>query len=187
VNVLKQLARKIRLSLGLGIVKLVDDARMVQQVQVKLLNSEVRDGANRYQDYGFTSVPLDGAECIVAAVGGNRSHLVIIRCDDGRHRMKDLQPGESAHFSDEGDFILLRRGRIVEIHAGTRVDVTSPIINCSGRVNVATHYRVSDIKVVGAQGAAVLDPVGGTIVDVQARTALAAVLARLRAHGLIAS
>lgn len=187
MNVLAQLARKLRLSLGLGILRLVDDARRIQQLQVTLLNSEVRDRANRYQDYGFTSVPLDGAECVVAAIGGNRSHLVIIRCDDGRYRMRDLQPGESAHYSDEGDFIVLRRGRIVEIQAGSRVDVTSPVVTCSGRMNVGSHYRVADVKVIGAQGAAVPDPTGGTTVDTQARSALITLLARLRAHGLIAS
>ncbi len=41
-------------------------------------------------------------------------------------------------------------------------------------------------QVVGARGAAVANPSGGTIVDVEARGAIAALLDRLRAHGLIA-
>ncbi|MFW2829119.1 DUF2793 domain-containing protein [Sphingomonas sp. ID0503] len=41
--------------------------------------------------------------------------------------------------------------------------------------------------VVGARGAAIGDPTGGTTIDAAARTAIAAVLQRLRAHGLIAS
>lgn len=42
-------------------------------------------------------------------------------------------------------------------------------------------------KVVGAQGAAVANATGGTTVDTEARTAINTLLARLRAHGLIAT
>lgn len=42
-------------------------------------------------------------------------------------------------------------------------------------------------QVVGARLAAVADPSGGSVVDIEARTAIAAILARLRQHGLIAS
>ncbi len=47
-------------------------------------------------------------------------------------------------------------------------------------------YRVAGTKVVGAQGAAVADAAGGVVIDLEARTALNALLARLRAHGMIA-
>ena len=42
-------------------------------------------------------------------------------------------------------------------------------------------------QVVGARGAAVADPAGGTTVDSEARAAIVAILGRLRAHGLISS
>lgn len=42
-------------------------------------------------------------------------------------------------------------------------------------------------QVVGAQQAAIADPTGGTTVDMEARTALAALLAAARSHGLIAT
>jgi hypothetical protein len=45
------------------------------------------------------------------------------------------------------------------------------------------------VQVVGARGAAVADPTGGSVIDVQCRAQLSALLARLRAatgHGLIA-
>lgn len=46
--------------------------------------------------------------------------------------------------------------------------------------------RVGGVPVVRARTAAIADPSGGTVVDAQARAALTAVLAALRAHGLIA-
>ena len=41
-------------------------------------------------------------------------------------------------------------------------------------------------QVVGARGAAVANPVGGAVVDVEARAAIVAMLDRMRSHGLIA-
>ena len=41
-------------------------------------------------------------------------------------------------------------------------------------------------QVVGARGAAIAAPAGGTAVDVEGRAAISAILAALRSHGLIA-
>jgi len=46
---------------------------------------------------------------------------------------------------------------------------------------------VNGTQVVSAQGVAVADASGGSTVDTEARTAINALLARLRAHGLIAT
>lgn len=51
----------------------------------------------------------------------------------------------------------------------------------------AAKLSVGGNQVVGARAAAVTDPSGGTAIDAEARTAIAAILARLRTHGLIAS
>lgn len=47
--------------------------------------------------------------------------------------------------------------------------------------------RISGINVLGAQGASIADASGGANADAEARTALNALLARLRTHGLIAT
>lgn len=51
----------------------------------------------------------------------------------------------------------------------------------------AQKMSVGGNQVVGPQLPAIPDPTGGASVDSEARAALAAILARLRAHGLIAS
>jgi hypothetical protein len=51
----------------------------------------------------------------------------------------------------------------------------------------ALAYQASGTKVVGAQGAAVADASGGAVIDAEARTALNALLGRVRTHGLIAT
>lgn len=51
----------------------------------------------------------------------------------------------------------------------------------------STDYYSGSTKVVGAQGATVADASGGAVVDAEARTAINDLLARVRAHGLIAT
>lgn len=51
----------------------------------------------------------------------------------------------------------------------------------------ATKLLVGGNQVVGARLAAISDPSGGTIIDAEARSAIGAILAGLRQHGLIAT
>lgn len=53
--------------------------------------------------------------------------------------------------------------------------------------DASTEYRVGHTKVVGAQWASVADASGWLTVDTEARTAINTLLARLRAHGIIAT
>lgn len=50
----------------------------------------------------------------------------------------------------------------------------------------ATRLSIAGVQVVGARRAGIAGPSGGGVVDVEARAALANVLAALRGHGLIA-
>ena len=73
----------------------------------------------------------------------------------------------------------------------TRSDADARYANITGDTFTgaiqATEYRVGGTKVLGAQGAAVADAAGGATIDAEARTALNALLARVRTHGLIAT
>ncbi|MGN7832668.1 phage baseplate assembly protein V [Pseudoxanthomonas sp. 22568] len=127
---------KVRLMISRAVIRLVDDALKVQGNQVTMLDDEARASVERFQEYGFTSVPRDGAEAIAVAVGGSRSHMVVVATDDRRYRKRDLKPGEVALYTDEGDYVLLKRGRIVEVKAGTRLRVDAPEAEFLGNLHV---------------------------------------------------
>lgn len=50
-----------------------------------------------------------------------------------------------------------------------------------------TRLEIGGIQLVGSQQPAIADPAGGAAPDAEARTAIAAILAALRGHGLIAA
>jgi phage baseplate assembly protein V len=119
------ISRRLRLLTARAVVRLVNDGLREQGVQLQLLAGEVGD-AERYQHYGFSSVPHPGAEAIVLCIGGSREHLVTIADGDRRYRVMSQAPGEVAIYTDEGDNMRWRRGRLTEINTQTlRINATT--------------------------------------------------------------
>ncbi len=122
------LKRRVMLMVSRGVVSLVNDGLKLQGLQVELLAGEVADDVERFQEYGFTSVPASGAEVIALAVGGNRSHLVVIACDDRRYRPGGMVAGEVAVYAKFGSKIVLKASGDVEITpASGKVKVTGDV------------------------------------------------------------
>lgn len=144
-KMLQPLARRIRLTVSRGIILLVNDAMRLQNVQIALLADETRDQVERFQQYGFTSVPLPGAEAVFLSVGGSRDHGIVIAIDDRRYRLKGLQPGEIAIYDDQGQTIHLQRDRKIQVSgcdeltvvAGTKVTLDTPELHCTGNITAA--------------------------------------------------
>lgn len=94
-------------------------------------------------------------------------------------------------YSTNSDTLVLDLPNDAASAAGTLITFTrsgtSPGTTTFGAAVGATEFQVSATKVVGAQGAVVADAAGGATVDAEARTAINTLLARVRAHGLIAT
>lgn len=128
---------RLGLMIGRGVVALVNDSLKLQGLQLELLSDELRDNVERFQNYGFTSHPHPGAEAVAAAVAGSRDHLVVLAVDDRRYRLKGLQQGEVAIYTDEGDQVVLRRGGVIEVTASTKVRLVTPLVEATGELQVA--------------------------------------------------
>lgn len=127
--------------LARGTLVLATSAGKLQRLQMRLLAGEIHDDMEHFEAYGFTSHPLPGAEGIAAFIGGDRSHGVMLVLGDRRYRLQALAPGEVALYTDEGDKVHLKRGRVIDIEtttlnirASTAVNIDSPVINQSGRI-----------------------------------------------------
>jgi len=126
-RMLAPLEGRVRLMLSRAVVSLINDAPKAQELQVDLLADEAQDGVERWQNYGFTSHPLAGAEALVGCVGGLRSHAVAIVVQDRRFRLVNLQPGEAALYDDLGNVVHLKREEVL-IEGVAKVRVVAPVV-----------------------------------------------------------
>lgn len=135
------LEARVRLMFGRAIVRLVDDARLAQELQIDLLEDESQDAVEHLQPYGFAAHPHSGAEAVVGCVGGLRSHAIVISVADRRYRLKNLEQGEVGIYDDLGNIVVLKRGKIV-ITAQSKIEMTAPD-GLKITANVEIHGNVS--------------------------------------------
>lgn len=117
----------------------INTSHKCQSVSLSLIGGETKEALEHLEPYGFTSAPLIGSEAVVLFPSGDRSHGVVIAVADRRYRLKGLKSGEVAIYTDEGDSIVLKRGRVTEINtdqlvvnAKTKVTFNTPLIEASG-------------------------------------------------------
>jgi len=139
------IARRVRLMARRAVVRLVYDDPKMQEVQLAVFDGEVRDHVERWEDYGFTSHPLVGAEALVLALGGSTDHGAVVKVGDRRYRVTGLEAGEVCIYTDEGDRITFKRGREIvidtqtlTINASTKVTLNTPLVETSGEVKAAS-------------------------------------------------
>jgi phage baseplate assembly protein V len=118
--VMQELGRRVSMLVTRARCALVDDEKKLQQVQVELFADETKDHVERFQQYGFTSHPLEGAEVIAVFLGGGRDHAIILSIDDRRHRLTKLEPGDVAIYNDTGAKIVIGRDRTITIDCDKR-------------------------------------------------------------------
>ncbi|WP_448144616.1 phage baseplate assembly protein V [Pseudomonas silesiensis] len=130
--------------LARGLVALGNSASKLQSLQLRLLAGEVKDNVEHLEPYGFTACPLEGAEALAGFIGGDRSHAVVIVVADRRFRLQGLKSGEVALYTDEGDRLHFKRGRVIEIETVTlnikatdSVNFDTPLITSTGRIETA--------------------------------------------------
>ena len=126
-------ARRAYLGIARGTLVSVDDSTKLQEHTVRAWFGDQFTNVEHWHPYGFSSVPLKPtdqdqgqAEVLVAAVGGNPDHPVVIATADRRYRPKNLKPGESSHHDDQKQHVHLTRegvnatGKKLTITAGPK-------------------------------------------------------------------
>lgn len=154
--------------LARGVVVLANSARKLQSLQLRITAGEVKDDMEHLEPYGFTSCPLEGAEAVAGFIG-DRSHGVVIMVSDRRFRLKGLEPGEVGLYTDEGDYLVFKRGRVLEVDtvtlkvkAESAVEFDTPVIRTTGRIESAGDQVAAGISQVGHVHDGVLRGVGST-------------------------
>ena len=125
-----------------------NDSTKLQTLQISALADETLEGLERFQNYGFTSVPFKGAEAVVVFPQGNRDHGIVIAVDDRRYRLKGMANGEVAMYTDEGHYVQIKRGGVVAVNA-TRIELGAEAVEAVIKGNIFqelfnTHVHVGN-------------------------------------------
>ncbi len=159
---LAPLANRVANMVGRGIVKVVDDAKKIQELQVVMLNGETRSDVERLQNYGFTSNPKPDAEAVVAFVGGRRDHGYVLGVDDRRYRICNLESGEVCVYNNTGAKIVIKTNGDIEVtpKTGQKLALVGDM-TISGKLDVTGKGTFSGAVDVGTTLTASTDVVGG--------------------------
>lgn len=141
-RLLTNIKSRVLLMVGRGVLKAVADDAAVQVCQAALLDGELKSGIERAQNYGLTSVPPVGSVATVLFVGGDRSNGIVISAESRKFRLKGLQAGEVALYTDEGDEIRLKRGHEIAVKTSKFV-IDAAEIDLNGAVKVAQTLDVA--------------------------------------------
>lgn len=128
---LERVATRARIAAGRAVLNLVNDAARRQVLQIEQTFGAVRDGVERYQNYGHYSIPLPGASVAVVALAGSQGHLVAVAVDDPRYRPRIGDPGDSFLYDCRAQMVWLCEGGITITTdrpitvTGTRIEVSA--------------------------------------------------------------
>lgn len=167
-HLLRPIEVRIANAIARAVVDRIDDSTKLQTLQLGVLDGEDVDDAERFAEYGFTSVPLPGAEAVVVFPNGDRAHPLVVAVDDRAERPTGLASGEAMIYSTHGQTVYLKADGSVEI-TGTELrladaNATDPIIRKSdldvvvNKLNSHTHVTTATVS-TGAPGEiAAIDP-----------------------------
>ena len=95
-----------------AVIHAVTDSTDAQEVQISGYDGELQDGVERFQEYGFSSVPPSGdTEAAIVNVGGNRSHGIVVATESRRYRPTGRDEGDVALYDTAGSTVRLRPDR----------------------------------------------------------------------------
>lgn len=165
-HLLRPLGTRVSNAIARGVVTLTGDDTMLQLLQIGVLAGETVDNAEHHQPYGFSSVPLVGAEVVVVFPNGDRSHPLVVSTSDRRHRPVGGQGGEVVLYTDEGDTIRLGRGHVVTIATTGTVKLGSDAA-AEGAIkgtsfNSAAQTFLTALQAYATGIAAIADPTGAS-------------------------
>lgn len=155
---LSPLKRGLKLMVSRAVVSIVSDAFKRQNLQLSIYDDEVVDDVERFQNYGFSSVPK-GGEAIVLSVGGKRSHLVAVVVDDKETRPTELKAGDTVVYHTEGHRLLLtENGEAIltckkyTVVAEEEIVFDTPQAQFTGRIDIMGISKAADHQSGGVSG-----------------------------------
>lgn len=137
---ISSLASRVRGAILRGVISALQDGPACQVAQIAGLSDELRDGVERFQEYGMSSVPPIDTEVVVVHIGGDRDHPVVIATESRRYRSVAHESGDVCLYDTTGSTVWLRPARngiYVSSSGDVRLNDPTDVAQPAARVNDA--------------------------------------------------
>lgn len=126
----------IRAMLRRATVEEVDDSGSQQLVNMRGLKGERFTKVYRAQPHGFSSVPPEGSEAVLLALGGRSDRVIMIGAEHRDHRPRNLPGGAQALYGINGELISLIGGVVRIVGATLMVEADTKVVLKAPRVDL---------------------------------------------------
>lgn len=147
-NQIDRLYRRTMMNVAPVQITTTDDSGPIHQAQIHVHGTpEVLDAVPMMQTYGLATHPLEKTDATALFIAGQRANPLIISTGHQEHRPRNQKAGEVMLYDDQGSYVKLARGKIVEIKAGEGVNITckSATIKCEDKLTI----EAPDIAIKG--------------------------------------
>lgn len=151
IDSIQRVYQRILHIVGRGRITTGNDSGAVQSQQVQLGLDEIKDNIPRLAEFGLTSMPPVGSDAVLVFIGGDRSNGAIIATGHQASRPKNLAPGETMLYSQDGKSIYITaaggivveakgqavtvsNATVVTINAATKVRMVTPLLEVTGDI-----------------------------------------------------
>ncbi|WP_413460229.1 phage baseplate assembly protein [Herbaspirillum huttiense] len=112
-----------------------------EKVQVNVLQGEPLKNIRRVEPYGFSYLPPEGGQVYLAFPGGDRSYGAALIIGHKMYQVQLVQ-GEVALHDDEGNWVHIKRGGVIEVKAATKVIAETPDFETTGNAKIGGNLVV---------------------------------------------
>lgn len=121
---LKPLRDRVYILIGRAILTALNDSPSIQEAQLKALADESLEKVQRFQEFGFNSIPPSGTEAVILSIGGSRANTVIVATEKRGTRPQSWGIGEAGLYNVEGMIARLKLGGKFQVNNGEEDFVT---------------------------------------------------------------
>jgi phage baseplate assembly protein V len=110
-----------------------DDSGPVHKVQSRNPTTpEIFPSLNVIQQFGLSSHAPVGSDAVALFIGGDRSNGLIVATNNQTFRLRNLNAGEVALYSQWGDTITIKQGNTISVTSKGTVEVEAPSVMIAG-------------------------------------------------------
>ena len=148
---IKGLKDSIKSVISRFVLESTDASKKMQEVKGEIYAEEVKEELEHFEPYGFTSRPPKGSEGLALSVNGNRDHTVIINIGSRQFRLKTLEIGEVAIYSQFDSYLIFKSDGSIEVKctdfnvsASSKAKFTTPMVEATKEMTVKENITVID-------------------------------------------